>query len=78
MEVGQRRKQHDAGGIHHDVHTPVLAFGVVEETGRLGLIADVSLECGRGTAGRGDCGNSLLRTGRIAGKANNDGKAILG
>ncbi len=41
VQLGQRRQQHDARGVHHDVDTAELRFDLVEHRGDLRFVGDV-------------------------------------
>src|SRR5919201_661398 len=55
LELGERREQHDPGGVHDDVDAAVHLLGRVEHCGDVGFFGDVGLDRTGGSPGGDDC-----------------------
>ena len=42
VQLGQRRQQHDARGVDHDVDAAELGLDLIEQRGDLGFVGDVA------------------------------------
>ncbi len=50
VQLGQRRQQHDAGGVDDHVDAPELRLGLVEQRRDLGFVGDVGADHDRPAA----------------------------